>query len=176
MSNPIRDVYNALTLRNTVAFSCILAISITSFLAFDFVVWRRFPIPMLILSVAFLGWQIGRLINHAGLSHILNAASAGLGCFGLAHCGAAIIDSNLFPVTGYCSWTVHMTMWGWILFHVTHAWKVLKSMPQDNMTHVTAGTEAIYAQMTYREVRSREAREAYETAKRKLNSTIPHHA
>lgn len=164
MRSTAKDVYNALTLRNSVAFGVIVGLSAGLIEVLGYAVWRRFPISTLVIIVAVLGWKICHRIGHSGLSRVLNAASVGLGCFGIAHLIAAVIDGRYFPAVGYTTWTTHITMWAWIAFHVLRAWRVLKNMPPDRLIHVTEGTEAIYAQMTYREARAREALEAYEEA------------
>lgn len=166
MRATVQDAYNSLTLRNVLIILGIVMLSVVLIDLVGYVVWRRFPIPTLIICVAALGWKIGRKIGHAGLSKVTNAASVGLGIFGVVHWISAVIDGAYFPVMGYVSWTTHVTMWAWIAFHVWRAWRVLKQMPPDHLMHVTEGTEAIYAQMTYREARAREVLQDYEKAKK----------
>lgn len=172
MKATARDVYNSLTVKNALLLGAIVGASVVLIDIVGYVIWRRFPIPTLIIFVAVLGWKIGRKIGHPGLSRVLNAASVGLGCFGVAAAFAAVIDGRLFPVMGYVSWSVHLTMWAWILFHVWRAWRVLKKMPPDRLIHVTEGTGMIFAQMTYREARIAEVIErADEAAKMQFTAT-----
>lgn len=166
MLSTLRDAYESLSVRNVVCLAAVAAVSWLLIEMVGYMVWRRFPIPTLIIFVAVLGWKIGRRIGHAGLSRVMNAASVGLGVFGLVHWLAAVIDGAYFPVMGYFSWSTHITMWGWIAFHIYRAWRVLKRMPPDKLQHVTEGTETIYAQMTYREARAREALKQYDDATR----------
>lgn len=164
MKATIRDVYNALTLRNCIAFGGIVVASYFLIDILSYFIWRRFPVPVLVLTVAVLGWRIGRRIGHAGLSKVLNAASVGLGCFGGIIFIAAILDGWLFPEAGYISWISHISMWGWIAFHIRRAWCILRDMPAGRLIHVTEGTEAIYAEMTYREARVTEVIKKYNDA------------
>jgi hypothetical protein len=172
MKATARDVYQALTVRNVLIFGGIIALSIVLIDVLGYVIWRRFPIPTLIIFVAVLGWKIGRRIGHAGLSRILNAASVGLGCFGVAAAFAAVFDGRFFPVMGYVSWGTHITMWGWIAFHVWRAYRILKDMPPSRLMHVTEGTGMIFAEMTYRKARIAEVIErADEAAKMQFTAT-----
>jgi hypothetical protein len=173
MRATVKDVYSAVTVKNAVIFATIVATSIFLIEVLGYIIWRRFPVPSLIILVASLGWKIGRKIGHEGLSRILNAASVGLGVFGAALFCAAIIDGTLFPTFGYVSWSVQMTLWAWIAFHVLRAWRILKKMPPDHLTHVTEGTASIYAQMTYREARAQDALDAYHEATKHNFAVIP---
>lgn len=164
MRATIRDAYKALSLRNIAIFTAIVIFSYVLIDLVGYIVWRRFPIPTLIISVAILGWKIGRKIGHAGLAKLMNAASVGLGVFGIILWTAAVLDAQFFVERGYLSWATTMVMWAWITFHVWRAWDVLRTMPPDKLIHVTEGTEAIYAQMTYRAVRAQEALDAYQEA------------
>lgn len=164
MRSTLHDVYQALTVRNTIIVGSILAASVMLIDVLGYLIWRRFPIPALIICVAALGWKIGRRIGHAGLSRVLNAASVGLGVFGMALFAGAVVDGTFFAERGYVSWSITMTMWAWIAFHVWRAWRVLRSLPTDKLVHVTAGTEVIYAQMTYRAARAQDALDAYHEA------------
>lgn len=166
MKATARDVYNSLTVKNALLLGAIVGLSVVLIDVLGYVIWRRFPIPTLIITTAVLGWKIGRVIGHPGLEKVLNAASIGLGCFGVAFWLAAVIDGKYFPSMGYVSWTVHNSMWAWILFHVWRAWRVLKKMPSDRMMHVTEGTGMVIAQMTYREARITEVIERYDDAKK----------
>lgn len=166
MKATIRDTYNAITRRNLIALALFVIASVVVIDLFGYIVWRRFPIPTLIICVAVIGWKIGRVIGHAGLTSLLNAASFGLGCFGVAIWGAAIVDGRLFREVGHVTWAVQNLMWGWILYHVWGAWVILKNMPPNRLIHVTEGTEAIYAQMTYREARVTEVIERYDEVKK----------
>lgn len=168
MRATIRDAYGALTPRNIALIIALVLLSVVMLNTVGYLIFRRFPIPTLIIYVAVLGWRIGRLIGHVGLSKLLNAASVGLGLFGIIHWFAAVIDGTYWPVYGYASWCVHSIMWGWIAFHLWRAYKVLKEMPPDHRMHVTEGTETIYAQMTYRQARIQKALESYEEAKFKF--------
>lgn len=161
-----RDVIGALTLRNCAVFAGIVLLSLILIDAVGYVIWRRFPIPTLIITVAVLGWKIGRRIGHAGLAKVLNAASVGLGLFGVAIWVSALIDASYFPQVGYVTSTTTMAMWGWIAFHIWRAWRVLKTMPPDNLSHVTQGTAAIFAEMTYRRAEAQEVLERYDKAKK----------
>jgi hypothetical protein len=168
MKATFRDVCNALTVRNAVILGIIVGVSVALIDVLGYVIWRRFPIPALIIFVAALGWKIGRRIGHVGLTRILNRASVGLGVFGLVLWAAAVIDGVFFTEHGYLTWTVMMSLWGWLSYHVWAVWQKIKNMPDDRLIHVTEGTEAIYAQMTYREARGREALKAYEDATKQM--------
>lgn len=168
MKATLHDVYDSLTWRNSLVFLGIVLLSIFSIDIVGYMIWRRFPAPLLVVGVAVLGWLIGHLIGHRGLAQVLNAASVGLGVFGaLILCGA-VVDGAIFPEKGYLSNGVQITMWSWIFFHIWRAWMVLQKMPPDRMIHVTEGTAAIYAQMTYREARAKEVLEKYEVARKKV--------
>lgn len=168
MKATARDVYNSLTVKNALILGAIVGASVVLIDIVGYMIWRRFPIPSLIIFVAVLGWKIARKIGHEGLSRVLNAASVGLGVFGMAHVIAAVLDGRFFPNVGYITWTTHITMWGWIAFHIYRAWRVLKNMPPDRLIHVTEGTGMIFAQMTYREARIAEVIERYDEAKGKM--------
>lgn len=168
MKATARDVYNSLTVKNALILGAIVGASVVLIDIVGYMIWRRFPIPSLIIFVAVLGWKIARKIGHEGLSRVLNAASVGLGVFGMVLWLAAIIDGRYFPVMGYISWSTHIVMWGWIAFHIYRAWRVLKNMPPDRLIHVTEGTGMIFAQMTYREARIAEVIERYDEAKGKM--------
>lgn len=165
MRATVKDALGALSLKNCLVMVGIVVVSLLLIEAVGYVIWRRFPIPTLVICVAVLGWKIGRKIGHAGLSKVLNAASVVLGAFGVAIWLSALLDARLFPEIGYITWTVQTSMWGWILFNVWRAWRVLKTMPPDRLLHVTEGTEDIYAQMTYRQARIKQALEGYDKAK-----------
>jgi hypothetical protein len=162
MKATIRDVKDSLNIRNITVFATIIALSFALIELLGYVVWRRFPVPSLIVTVAVLGWRIGRRIGHPGLSKVLNAASVGLGAFGVMLWAAAVIDGWYFTVMGYVSWSVQMVMWAWIAFHIWRAWRVIKDMPPDRLMHVTEGTETIYAQMTYRQAQIKTVLKSYD--------------
>lgn len=165
MKATISDAQGALTIKNSIVFAAIIIASVLLIETVGYMIWRRFPAPLLVFFIAALLWKIGRRIGHSGFTRILNAASVGLAVFAVALFVAATIDGYYFPIQGYLSWGVFTTMLGWIAFHTWRAWKVLRDMNPLHLIHVTEGTDAIFAQMTYREIRSREAREEFEKVK-----------
>ena len=164
MRSTIRDVYGSLTIKNAAILGAIVGSSVILIEVLGYLIWRRFPIPSLIIFSAAIVWKIARRIGHDGLSRVFNAASVGVGSFGIALFVGAIIDGALFPEYGYVSWSVTMSLWAWISFHAYRAWRILKAMTPDRLLHVTGGTGKIFAQMTYREARAHEALDAYKEA------------
>jgi len=172
MKATARDVYNSLTVKNALLLGAIVGASVVLIDIVGYVIWRRFPIPTLIILTAVLAWKIARLIGHEGFIQVLNVGSFGLGGFGVTLFFAGIVDGWFWPTEGYVSWSTHIVMWGWIAFHIWRAWRVLKNMPPDRLIHVTEGTGMIFAQMTYREARIAEVIErADEAAKMQFTAT-----
>jgi hypothetical protein len=173
MQATLRDAYAALTPRNCLLFFGLAVCSGLLLGILGYMIWRRFPVPCEIIAVAFFAWKIARIVGHPGLEKVVNAGSLGLGGCGIMLLVFALIDGWLWPAQGYFSWAGQIILWGWILFNIWRAYVILKEMPPDRRIHVTESTADIYMQMTYREMRSREARQAYEKVKETIQPFCP---
>lgn len=124
---------------------------VLSLIAIDtvgYLAWRRFPLPMLVITTAFIWIGIGKAINHPPLSKIVKGMSVGLCAFGITILVGAFVDAFFWAETGYLAFGGAVALWAWIAFESYRGLRVLDVMPEENKVRVTMSTAEIIAQMT----------------------------
>jgi len=126
----------------------VVALSVVAIETVGYLVWRRFPLPLLVIATAFIWVGIGKAINQPQLSKIVEGMSVGLCAFGALILIGAFLDAFLWADTGYLAFGGAVALWGWIAFESYRGAQILKEMPEENKVKVTMSTAEIITQMT----------------------------
>ncbi len=150
MKKTLSDAIASLTPRNCIIFAVIVALSGLSISVFGIVVWKRFVLPSLVGSLAFVGWEIGREIagKQTGLSKLINAGSTGTAVFAVFLLLGAFADTLFIPDPGYALFGVLSLMLLWFNFHAIKAKRIVHKLTPEDKIVVTDGAAVIYAKMT----------------------------
>jgi len=149
MTNTFRDI-GRLILKPyvMVVMLSFIALSMITIETVGYLVWRRFPLPLLVIATAFIWVGIGKAINQPQLSKIVEGMSVGLCAFGALILIGAFLDAFLWADTGYLAFGGAVALWGWIAFESYRGAQILKEMPEENKVKVTMSTAEIITQMT----------------------------
>lgn len=149
MSNTFRDI-GRLIFKPHVAVVVLLSIilSIITIDTMGYLVWRRFPLPVLVIATAFIWVAIGKAINQPQLSKIVKGMSVGLCVFGVVILLGAFLDAFFWADTGYLAFGGAVGLWGWITLESYRGLQILRVMPEQNKVKVTMSTAEIITQMT----------------------------
>jgi len=149
MTNTLRDI-GRLILKPYVM-AVMLFTLVLSTIVIDsagYLVWRRFPLPLLVIATAFIWLKISKAVNQPQLSKMVKGMVVGLCLFGAFILAGAFIDAFLWAETGYLASIGTMALWGWITFQSYRGLQVLEVMPAENKLQVTMSTADIIVQMT----------------------------
>ncbi len=139
--------------KSIAALTAVFLLSAVGIELFGYLIWRRFPTPVLIITTAVLWLGIAKAINQPKLSAVIRLMAIGLCGFGAALVVGAFVDAVYFPALGYCTFTATVGLWGWFAFYSYRALIVLTNMSPAGRERVTSSSAVIIAEMTATEDR-----------------------
>lgn len=134
------------SLRNPRAVACMTLTAMLSWLAIDtfgYLIWRRFPVPLLLLLIASIWKRVARKVNELELSRI----SSNVNTFAVVLLAAAFVDGYFFPATGYFTFFSFVGLFAWIALESEIADRLLARMRPKERRELTQNVSVILAKM-----------------------------
>ena len=120
---------------------------------FGYLIWRRFPMSVLVIATALIWMSIAKSINQPQLSKMVRVMAVGLCSFGVSVLLGAFVDGIFFAVSGYITFVSNVLLWTWIAFESYRGWQILTAMTPEKRQRVTESATVIIAEMTATEQR-----------------------
>lgn len=133
-------------IRSPKAIAGLLLATMLSILAIDtfgYLIWRRFPVPLLLLLIASIWKRVARKVNELELSRI----SANVNTFAIVLLAGAFLDGYFFPAKGYITFLAFVVLFAWIAFESEIADKLLARMRPQEQRELTQNVHVILAKM-----------------------------
>lgn len=136
----------------------VVALSAATIQEFGYLVWRRFPIPLIVVTGGGVFLLLSKIFAQSKWGSAMLRANGLIGIVsGALMLTGAFLDAWLSPEVGYFLFFTFLTFCGMGLFNLFRVLKRARQMSQESIEKTTLGVEVAVAEMRIAGVRAKES-------------------